>query len=188
MAHEPLIVIAQFDGDDFDEKKIHELLESGNLKDTVDVEDFYKLVPDKYDYVDTYGSEEECNKRMDKIYNNFIEESFRDGTPLLKAVGNGYDRIFTANVEDIAERTMKDNVELAADALKKGKLTTTLYNNIFNPQWSPTVAVCHINKDGFYETNPLGDGPYTTTRKSFLFDEVCSGSLYCVIDAFNTHW
>lgn len=188
MSHEPLIVLAQFDSDEYDAKKIHEMLKSGKLDGLVSSDDFYKLVPDEYDYVDVYESDEKRTGKMDEIYKEFIEEFFHDGTPLLKAIGNGCDRIFTANIDDIAERTMKDNVERAATALKEGKLTTDLYNDIFNPQWSPTVAICCIDGNGKYTGDLFGDGPYTTTRKSFLLNEVSSGALYCVINAFDTHW
>lgn len=188
MAHEPLIVLAQFDGDKYDAEKIHEMLRSGKLDGLVSSDDFYELVPDEYDYVDNYESDEKRVGKMNEIYKGFIEESFRDGTKLLKAIGDGSDRIFTASIDDIAERTMKENVERAAEALRGGKLTTTLYNDIFNPKWSPAVAVCCIDEDERYANGMFGGDPYTTTRRSFLLDEVSSGALYCVVDAFDTHW
>ena len=188
MSHEPLIVLAQFDGDKYDAEKIHEILKSGKLDGLVSSDDFYKLVPDEYDYVDAYESDDKRIRKMDEIYKGFIEESFHDGTALLKSVGDSSDCIFTANIDNIAERTMKENVERATEALREGKLTTTLYNDIFNPQWSPKVAVCCIDEDGRYTNGMFGGDPYTTTRRSFLLDEVSSGALYCVVDAFDTHW
>lgn len=186
MSHEPLIVLAQFDKKDFAPDGIHNLLEKSKLDDVAEESDFYDLVPIRYDYVSEYKTEEERDEHMDTVYKDFIEESFRDGTPLFKSVGDSSDRIFTLN-GSIAKRFMRENVERAAEALKEGKLTSSLYNRLFNVIWDPTIAICQVDKKGIYWSNPFG-GPYTTHRKNFIMTDAYEGAYYCVIDAFDTHW